>query len=29
MQLGWVAILLLVSQVLWRRGLRLHTAVGG
>jgi ABC-2 type transport system permease protein len=28
-QAGWVVIILLVGQVLWRRGLRLHTAVGG
>ena len=28
-QLFWVAIVLVVCQVLWRRGLRLHTAVGG
>lgn len=25
----WVALLLLIGQVLWRRGLRRHTAVGG
>ena len=28
-QAGWVVIILLAGQVLWRRGLRLHTAVGG
>jgi ABC-2 type transport system permease protein len=28
-QLGWVLLLLGFAQVLWRRGLRLHTAVGG
>jgi ABC-2 type transport system permease protein len=28
-QLFWVAIILVFCQVLWRRGLRLHTAVGG
>jgi len=25
----WVVVILLVCQLLWRRGLRLHTAVGG
>jgi ABC-2 type transport system permease protein len=28
-QACWVVIILLIGQVLWRRGLRLHTAVGG
>ncbi|HVT71929.1 MAG TPA: ABC-2 family transporter protein [Lacunisphaera sp.] len=28
-QAFWVAVILLTCQVLWRRGLRLHTAVGG
>jgi ABC-2 type transport system permease protein len=28
-QAGWVAVILAIGQVLWRRGLRLHTAVGG
>jgi ABC-2 type transport system permease protein len=28
-QVGWVAILLLINQLLWMRGLRRHTAVGG
>jgi ABC-2 type transport system permease protein len=28
-QLGWVLILLAVNQLLWVRGLRRHTAVGG
>ena len=28
-QLFWVVVILTVCQVLWRRGLRLHTAVGG
>ena len=28
-QVGWVAILLLINHVLWVRGLRRHTAVGG
>lgn len=28
-QLGWVAVLLVFNQWLWRRGLRRHTAVGG
>ena len=28
-QIGWVVILLLVNQLLWMRGLRRHTAVGG
>lgn len=28
-QSGWVFALLLVNQLLWRRGLRRHTAVGG
>ncbi len=28
-QLFWVGIILLACQILWRRGLRLHTAVGG
>ena len=28
-QLSWVAILLVVNQALWTRGLRRHTAVGG
>ncbi len=29
LQAGWVVAILLIGQVLWRRGLRLHTAVGG
>ena len=29
LQGGWVVILLVVNQVLWTRGLRRHTAVGG
>ncbi len=28
-QLCWVIILLIVNQILWARGLRRHTAVGG
>ena len=28
-QVAWVIALLLVNQVLWSRGLRRHTAVGG
>lgn len=28
-ELGWIAILLVAAAVLWRRGLRHHTAVGG
>jgi ABC-2 type transport system permease protein len=28
-RIGWVAVLLLVNYVLWIRGLRRHTAVGG
>ncbi|MBA4138333.1 MAG: hypothetical protein C0518_13555 [Opitutus sp.] len=28
-QLFWTVIILLFGQILWRRGLRLHTAVGG
>jgi ABC-2 type transport system permease protein len=28
-QAGWVAVLLIVNQILWVRGLRRHTAVGG
>ena len=28
-QVGWVALLLLLATTLWRRGLRRHTAVGG
>ena len=28
-QSGWAIILLIVNQILWRRGLRRHTAVGG
>ena len=28
-QTSWVAILLIVNQALWSRGLRRHTAVGG
>jgi ABC-2 type transport system permease protein len=28
-QAGWVAVLLVVNQILWVRGLRRHTAVGG
>jgi len=28
-QAGWVVIILGLGQLLWRRGLRLHTAVGG
>lgn len=28
-QCGWVVVLLVVNQLLWRRGLRRHTAVGG
>ena len=28
-QVAWVGVLLLVNQVLWTRGLRRHTAVGG
>jgi ABC-2 type transport system permease protein len=28
-QLAWVVLLLCFAQLLWRRGLRLHTAVGG
>lgn len=29
LQIGWVVVLLAVNQVLWVRGLRRHTAVGG
>lgn len=29
LQLMWVAILLIIARVLWMRGLRRHTAVGG
>jgi ABC-2 type transport system permease protein len=29
LQLAWAAVLLGVAQLLWRRGLRRHTAVGG
>ena len=28
-QIGWVIILLIINQLLWVRGLRRHTAVGG
>jgi ABC-2 type transport system permease protein len=28
-QAFWVVVILLTCQLLWRRGLRLHTAVGG
>jgi ABC-2 type transport system permease protein len=28
-QAGWMLIILAIGQFLWRRGLRLHTAVGG
>jgi ABC-2 type transport system permease protein len=28
-QATWVAVILGLGQILWRRGLRLHTAVGG
>jgi ABC-2 type transport system permease protein len=28
-QFGWVIALLALGQLLWRRGLRRHTAVGG
>ena len=28
-QAAWVVVILALGQVLWRRGLRLHTAVGG
>jgi ABC-2 type transport system permease protein len=28
-QAFWVVVILVAGQVLWRRGLRLHTAVGG
>jgi ABC-2 type transport system permease protein len=28
-QACWVVIILALGQFLWRRGLRLHTAVGG
>ena len=28
-QSGWVIVLLIINQILWRRGLRRHTAVGG
>jgi ABC-2 type transport system permease protein len=28
-QIGWVIILLIINQLLWTRGLRRHTAVGG
>jgi ABC-2 type transport system permease protein len=28
-QFGWVVVLLIVNQILWVRGLRRHTAVGG
>jgi ABC-2 type transport system permease protein len=29
LQFAWVVVLLLVAEILWRRGLRRHTAVGG
>ncbi len=29
LQAFWVVVILAIGQVLWRRGLRLHTAVGG
>ena len=29
LQAAWLVILLGVAQLLWRRGLRRHTAVGG
>ena len=28
-QFFWVVVILIIGQILWRRGLRLHTAVGG
>ena len=28
-QAAWVVVILALGQLLWRRGLRLHTAVGG
>jgi ABC-2 type transport system permease protein len=28
-QVGWVIVLLIINQLLWTRGLRRHTAVGG
>lgn len=28
-QVFWVVVILVLGQILWRRGLRLHTAVGG
>ncbi len=28
-QFGWVVVILALGQLLWQRGLRLHTAVGG
>ena len=28
-QFFWVVALLIIAQVLWKRGLRRHTAVGG
>jgi ABC-2 type transport system permease protein len=28
-QAFWVVVILMTGQILWRRGLRLHTAVGG
>jgi ABC-2 type transport system permease protein len=28
-QFFWVVVILVIGQILWRRGLRLHTAVGG
>jgi len=28
-QAGWVLVIMAIGQLLWRRGLRLHTAVGG
>jgi ABC-2 type transport system permease protein len=28
-QAAWVVVILVIGQILWRRGLRLHTAVGG
>jgi ABC-2 type transport system permease protein len=29
LELGWVVVLLALTELLWRRGLRRHTAVGG
>jgi ABC-2 type transport system permease protein len=29
LELGWVLVLLALTEFLWRRGLRRHTAVGG